>query len=581
MRRSATLAAGFALVSLWCALRPSVLAYAQTSFGPEFRVNQRTTGDQTDAAVVVADDGSFLVLWTDFSHLGGQRFRRDGSRIGDELRLQNFGGSSIAADRAGNFVAVWGGFYSLVGHRFDRTGRELGVGVTLSAGFGRYPYYDVAMAASGDFVVVWSHYQSRLYASRFDAVDNLVNESLFHELPQGIDHAPAVAMEANHDFVVVWPQREGPHSAVLGRRFTGSIGPRGAFFEVSTDLVHPKAVVDVATTPGGAFVVVWQSEGQDGDAGGIFAQPYDASGRRLGAELQVNTETAGNQSDPSVAMAAGGDFVVVWTSSGQDGSEEGVFAQWFDASGARVGREIQVNVSTEGPQARPAVATSRDGSVVVVWDGPTRAGAPHDIFGRRIAPASADRDGDGIDDAADNCPTRSNRDQADAQGDGFGDACVSPDVVIPPSARFGFAPIIGSGTRIEDGVAVGDDASIGELVTLQRQVRAGDRLVVGDLVTIGPRAKLGDDVSVGASARIDAGVTIGDEVTIGDHAVIRRSTTIADRARIGPLVVLSAGVQIGEGATVEMGARVGRRAVVSPGAVVPAGTTVPAGAVVQ
>ncbi len=39
------------------------------------------------------------------------------------------------------------------------------------------------------------------------------------------------------------------------------------------------------------------------------------------------------------------------------------------------------------------------------------------------APATADRDGDKVSDATDNCPARSNADQADVDGDGHGDAC--------------------------------------------------------------------------------------------------------------------------------------------------------------
>ena len=35
--------------------------------------------------------------------------------------------------------------------------------------------------------------------------------------------------------------------------------------------------------------MVWQSEGQDGDHGGIFAQRFDSAGARQGGEFRVNT----------------------------------------------------------------------------------------------------------------------------------------------------------------------------------------------------------------------------------------------------------------------------------------------------
>jgi len=43
----------------------------------------------------------------------------------------------------------------------------------------------------------------------------------------------------------------------------------------------------------------------------------------VGSEFQVNTYTTGAQYFPSVAMDATGNFVVVWTSSGQDGDGPG------------------------------------------------------------------------------------------------------------------------------------------------------------------------------------------------------------------------------------------------------------------
>src|SRR5204862_5205006 len=48
-----------------------------------------------------------------------------------------------------------------------------------------------------------------------------------------------------------------------------------------------------------------------------------------GGEFAVNTYTAGFQGPPAVAAAPSGDFVVVWPSLDQDGSQYGVFGQRF------------------------------------------------------------------------------------------------------------------------------------------------------------------------------------------------------------------------------------------------------------
>jgi len=90
-----------------------------------------------------------------------------------------------------------------------------------------------------------------------------------------------------------------------------------------------------------------------------------------GPEFLVNTYTTGSQFFPQVASDRNGHFVVVWISGGEDGSGYGVFAQRFDASGKRQGLPIPVNTYTTGSQRNPAVAWRADGSsFIVVWDSP-------------------------------------------------------------------------------------------------------------------------------------------------------------------------------------------------------------------
>jgi hypothetical protein len=50
-------------------------------------------------------------------------------------------------------------------------------------------------------------------------------------------------------------------------------------------------------------------------------------------EFHVSSDVAAAQVGPVPAIAANGDFVIAWTSSGQDGSDNGVFAQRFVSSG--------------------------------------------------------------------------------------------------------------------------------------------------------------------------------------------------------------------------------------------------------
>jgi Ca2+-binding RTX toxin-like protein len=107
--------------------------------------------------------------------------------------------------------------------------------------------------------------------------------------------------------------------------------------------------------------VTWMSYGQDGSGSGVYAQRYDASGNPVGGETHVNTTTASDQRDPSVAALADGGYVVTWSSLGH------VYAQRYDASGDVVGGETFVNTTTEGAQYHPSVAALADGGYVVTW----------------------------------------------------------------------------------------------------------------------------------------------------------------------------------------------------------------------
>ena len=92
----------------------------------------------------------------------------------------------------------------------------------------------------------------------------------------------------------------------------------------------------VAMNADGAFVVTWTDlNGADGSAD-VCAKVYNADGSARTDQILVNTTTAGDQMYTSVAMDADGGFVVVWSSQGQDGDGWGVYGQRFDAEARKM-----------------------------------------------------------------------------------------------------------------------------------------------------------------------------------------------------------------------------------------------------
>ncbi|MGE5279084.1 MAG: S-layer homology domain-containing protein [Acidobacteriota bacterium] len=329
---------------------------AQTPpFGPEFVVNASTTANQALPAVAMAQEGNFVVAWQ--------------SDAGPYL------GEDIFARRFDVFGAPLGGDIAVNTYVTDRQ---------------RHP--DVATVGAGSFVVVWDSLNQEpppspgvfsfggIYGQRFDAA-GVAQGAEFHvnTTEAGNQFYPSASRNGSGDFVVAWTSPNGAYH----QRYDFAGTPQGSEFQPPPGKT-PGSPPDVAIDPAGNFVVVW-SEGydRDGSGFGIFAQVFDDAGLAKGPALQVNTYTTGDQAFPRVAIAGGG-FVVVWSSSGQDGDGNGVFGRRFNLLGAPVGDEFLVTTATSGAQGYPDIASDFS-NFVVVWQQPSGIfGQSFDSNGRRV-----------------------------------------------------------------------------------------------------------------------------------------------------------------------------------------------------
>ena len=159
--------------------------------------------------------------------------------------------------------------------------------------------------------------------------------------------------------------------------------PLGAEFRINAYTSDAQSRPFVDMNVDGSFVVVWESTGQDGSAAGVFARRLNGAGAALGAELQVNSYTPNGQVNAAVATFGGG-FVVAWESLGQESPVTGVFARRFSTSGAGLGVELQVNVFTTGQQRSTVVAADGSGNFVVAWQSENQDGSGYGVFARRF-----------------------------------------------------------------------------------------------------------------------------------------------------------------------------------------------------
>ena len=178
---------------------------------------------------------------------------------------------------------------------------------------------------------------------------------------------PEIAMNESGDTILIWQDKGGQSYEIMSQLFDSYGFPSSLPLKINQFRPYDQKNPSVAMDKYGNFVVVWQSYKQDGSEGGIFGRGISDDGRRMGKEFRVNTYLRGNQTSPAIAMDEYGNFVVVWTSEKQDGSPKSIYAQRFNAQAERIGEEFRVNTRCDGTQTEPSVSLDNNGNFMIVW----------------------------------------------------------------------------------------------------------------------------------------------------------------------------------------------------------------------
>ncbi len=205
----------------------------------------------------------------------------------------------------------------------------------------------------------------------------------------GSQRRASVAVLSGGSFVIAW-ESDGTGCDsfdVVAQMFSPQGGKTGSEIKINQKTTLTQQLPRLAALDNDRFVAVWESE----LAGG--ADSFDIAGRILDSgaapvidEIKVNTVAAQYQGNPlAVAFGEGDGFIVVWDSDGQDGSVAGVYARRFSESGVPVEvKEFQANTYTSGWQGRPAAATCLDGSTQIFWESDGQDGSSYGVYGQAV-----------------------------------------------------------------------------------------------------------------------------------------------------------------------------------------------------
>ena len=263
----------------------------------------------------------------------------------------------------------------------------------------------MAALANGNAVTVWASYGQDnadgfqgVYAQILSPTGQklLAGDLLVNQFTPYNQRTPAVGTFPNGNFVVVWVSEKetstlstsqgsvlGGHDSVdiYARLFDANANPLTSEFIVNTD-TNICANPAVAVASDNSFTVVWGEKNL-----AVPNNSWDIYGRQFttasnaGSVFVVNTMLYGDQYGPQIS-SLGTDFLVVWTSLGQDGSREGVYGQ-FLRSGNKIGPEFLVNTTTLNTQYQQAVASDGNGRFLAVWSSFEQASLSMDIMAQR------------------------------------------------------------------------------------------------------------------------------------------------------------------------------------------------------
>jgi hypothetical protein len=208
-------------------------------------------------------------------------------------------------------------------------------------------------------------------------------------------HVPDVAMAPDGTFRIIWIGPDLDYSeGVQCRSYDASGNP--IYNPVSGDngQFRVNALADthyytpaIGMRSDNSFVVTWEEYFNGTGYQGIYAQRFNAAGAKIGI---TNFEVWGtglggiDRHTPDIDVADSGNFVIVYRMWGGGGSSDyDIGGQRYDSSGTKSGTEFRVNTTVINTQEKPRVSVAANGLFVVVWQSYAIDGSGWGIYGQR------------------------------------------------------------------------------------------------------------------------------------------------------------------------------------------------------
>jgi Ca2+-binding RTX toxin-like protein len=284
--------------------------------GGEFLVNTATASGQREQAVAGMPDGSFVVVWSDSSRVGGdasewgvkaQRFDAAGGKLGGEFLVNTTTAGSqfkpvVSVQGDGSFLVAWVDYGLSSGsssaseiraQRFNADGSKSGGELLISS-----PYYwsetspSLTSLAGGGYVVTWHGARNgqKVFAQRLDAAGEKVGEAITIPISAGNQYYPQAEGLSDGGFVLSWigyvyDGLGRTVAARLAQAFNADGSMRGGTVTLSfggDDVASLLVATPIAADGNGGFIAAW------GAGGGIDALRITPGGGEVG-DIELTT----------------------------------------------------------------------------------------------------------------------------------------------------------------------------------------------------------------------------------------------------------------------------------------------------
>lgn len=411
---------------------PSV-AFTQTNYyitnGPNYSIIGSLPGDQLHPDVALNAQGGYVV-WqdnvTDPTGEGISAMRLDSTLSGsaDVFKVNVTAASDqenarVALLKNGGAAFVWQGGPDNQQHIYARFLNQSSIWLNntnvlvdkFTNNFQISPA--VATLTNGNIIVVWTSFDQASSNSLEDIYGQMLSTNgtkigtnfLINQFTTYNQRTPTVAALPNGGFVVAWvseqERSQAPNWGNNGQAYATNallavsmssvdiyerlyaISGTNAFPSTSEIMVNqdinPCSGPAVAVASDGSYMVTWSANNLTNETSSWDVYERSFTNSNGGPVYTVNSYTYGDQYNPRIS-AIGNEYLIVFTSLGQDGSREGVYGQFINEGDSPVGPEFLVNTTTVGQQMQQVVTSDGGTNFLAVWTSFTFGPNSFDLF---------------------------------------------------------------------------------------------------------------------------------------------------------------------------------------------------------